>query len=88
MARGKKHTPEQVVNLLRQIEGLCCKHEAWTDGVGYDDLPQTSSSLEFEAFTDESDCLRERTGTIPKARSTMRASPRMSWVRLKTAAWP
>ena len=27
MARGKKHTPEQIVNLLRQIEVGCCERE-------------------------------------------------------------
>jgi len=40
MARGKKHTPEQVVNLLRQIEvsmangkttGLACKEASITE---------------------------------------------------------
>jgi len=41
---------------------------------------QASSRLEFEFFNDDCDGLRERTGTMPNARSTMRASPRISCV--------
>jgi hypothetical protein len=44
MARGKKHSPEQVVNLLRQIEvsianekttGLACKEASITEQTYY-----------------------------------------------------
>jgi membrane glycosyltransferase len=44
MARGKKHTPEQIVSLLRQTEvaiangkttGLACKEAAITEQIYY-----------------------------------------------------
>lgn len=42
---------------------LCYKNQAWTEGVRDVALPQTSSRLEVEPFTDDCEGLRERSGT-------------------------
>jgi hypothetical protein len=48
----------------KQYERLCCKIQAWTEGVQEVlPCPQTSSRLEAEPFTDDCDGLRECTGT-------------------------
>ena len=46
---------------------LCCKNQAWTEGVRDVALPQTSSRLEVEPFTDDCEGLRERSGTDAKS---------------------
>ena len=64
---------------------LCCKNSDGGEGalLGLDHAAFSSRFCASIATTSVS-----ALGPIPKARSTMRASPRMSPVKLKMAAWP
>jgi hypothetical protein len=70
------------------VARLCCKLLVWTDRSRGVSLPRLQACWRLSVSPMSAMVSVSTEGPRPNARSTMRASPRMSRVRLKIVAWP